>query len=35
VAAANLSLLCGEMFNAFREDQDLAAIYIGLCGGLA
>src|SRR5436190_22697731 len=35
VAAANLSILSGEMFNAFRDEQDLAAIYIGLCGGMA
>jgi hypothetical protein len=34
VAAANLPMLAAEMFTAFREDQDQASTYIGLCAGL-
>lgn len=34
VAAANVSLLSTELLNAFRDEQDQAAIYIGLAGGM-
>ncbi len=34
VAAANLPVLATEMFNAFKDEMDQAAIYIGLSAGM-
>jgi len=34
VSAAYLPVVATEMFNAFRDDADQAAIYLGLCGGM-